>query len=200
MTARYIRTSSATQNNVRQLVKQHANEMLFIDVVSGAVPFSQREQGKALIQAIENGTVNYICTSSIDRLGRSSFDCQSTIHYFNTKEVTLKVDNLGIESFVDGKPNMMFKMITDVLSNVAQMERDSIKERQAEGIKIAVAQGKFKGRVKGSGATDREVLDKYKLVVKILNNHFDLSLRKVASISNVSLATVQKVKRILDNQ
>ncbi|QZK90684.1 recombinase family protein [Flavobacterium sp. CHNK8] len=198
MKARYIRVSSATQNTIRQTVNANKDEQVFIDVISGAVPFNERSEASKLIQAIENGLVTYISVEAIDRLGRNTFDIQSTIEYFNKMNITVKVDNLGLESLVNNKVNPTFKIISDVLANVSEMERTNSKERQAQGIKIAVAQGKFKGRVKGSGASDSEVLEKYKLVVKTLNNHSDLSLRKIASISNVSLATVQKVKKILD--
>jgi DNA invertase Pin-like site-specific DNA recombinase len=200
MKARYIRVSSATQNTIRQTVNANKDEQVFIDVVSGVVPFTERNESSKLIQAIENGLVNYVSVEAIDRLGRSTYEIQSTIEYFNKMNVTLKVDNLGIESLVNNKVNPTFKLISDVLANVSEMERTNSKERQAQGIKIAVAQGKFKGRVKGSGASDSEVLEKYKLVVKTLINHSDLSLRKIASISGVSLATVQKVKKILDKE
>lgn len=200
MKARYIRVSSATQNTIRQTVNANKDEQVFIDVVSGVVPFNERNESSKLIQAIEKGMVNYVSVEAIDRLGRNTYEIQSTIEYFNKMNVTLKVDNLGIESLVNNKVNPTFKLISDVLANVSEMERNNSKERQAQGIAIAVAQGKFKGRVKGSGASDSEVLEKYKVVVKTLNNHSDLSLRKVASISNVSLATVQKVKRIVDKQ
>ncbi|REH00908.1 recombinase family protein [Flavobacterium aquicola] len=197
MKARYIRVSSATQNTIRQTVNSHNDEQVFIDVISGAVPFAERPQALELIKAIEDGKVSYVSCEAVDRLGRTTYDIQKTIQYFNAKLVTLKVDNLGIESLVNNKVNPTFKLISDVLANVSEMERNNSKERQAQGIAIAVAQGKFKGRVKGSGASDSEVLEKYKVVVKTLNNHSDLSLRKIASISNVSLSTVQKVKGIL---
>jgi DNA invertase Pin-like site-specific DNA recombinase len=197
MKARYIRVSSATQNTIRQTVNANKDEQVFIDVVSGVVPFNERNESSKLIQAIESGLVNYVSVEAIDRLGRNTYEIQSTIEYFNKMNVTLKVDNLGIESLVNNKINPTFKLISDVLANVSEMERNNSKERQAQGIAIAVAQGKFKGRVKGSVASDSEVLEKYKLVVKTLNNHTDLSLRKIASISGVSLATVQKVNGIL---
>ncbi|MNQ29868.1 putative transposon DNA-invertase [compost metagenome] len=196
MQGRYIRVSSSTQSTARQL-KSTPNEKIYIDVISGAIAFNERPQANLLIQDIENGLITMLTVESIDRIGRDAYNIQSVINYLNSKGVNLKVDNLGIESFVNGKPNPIFKMITDVLANVSELTRNNIRESQAQGIKIAVLQGKFKGRVKGSGASDSGVLEKYKLVVKTLNNHSDLSLRKIASISGVSLATVQKVKGIL---
>jgi len=199
MKARYIRISYATQNTARQLIKSHPNEQLFIDVISGAIPFNERPQAAKLIEAIESGTINNLSVEAIDRLGRNAFDVQTTIEYLNTKGVNLRVENLGIESIVKGKPNSIFKLITDVLSNVAAMERESLKERQKQGIAIAVAQGKFKGRVKGSTTPDNVVLEQYKQVAKELKLQTN-SLRKIASICGVSLGTVQKVQTILRNR
>jgi DNA invertase Pin-like site-specific DNA recombinase len=197
MKGRYVRTSSTTQSNARQLQKQHPEEKIYIDVISGAIAFKERPAAKELIEEIEAGTIDYLTCESIDRIGRSAFDIQCTIQYLNDKGVTLKVENLGIESFVKDKPSPIFKMITDVLANVAELTRNNIREAQAQGIKIAVAEGKYKGRVKGSSASDDEVLIKYKGVVKAIKQHPDLSLRKIASIADVSLGTVQKVKGIL---
>lgn len=198
MKARYIRISSSTQNTIRQYQKQTPDELVYVDVISGAIPFNERPAAQELIKAIEDGIIDYLSCEAVDRLGRSAYDIQSTINYLNNKGVNLKIENLGVESFVKGKINSIFKMITDVLANVAQMEREASKERQAQGIAIALAQGKFKGRVKGSSIPESVVLGTYKNVVKELKLGGN-SLRKVAAICGVSLATVQKVKRIIDN-
>ncbi|WP_146106072.1 recombinase family protein [Apibacter adventoris] len=154
----------------------------------------EREKGKELLQDIETGSINYISVHSIDRLGRNLFDILSTLEVFNEKNITLKVDNLGIESLVNGKPNSAFKLIISVMANIAEMKQTML-ERQREGIKIAIAKGIYKGRVKGSKETDQHVLDKYKNVVKYLKQ--GQSLRNTAKLCNVSLGTVQKVKGIL---
>lgn len=127
-------------------------------------------------------------------MGRNLFDILSTLEVFNEKNITLKVDNLGIESLVNGKPNSAFKLIISVMANIAEMKQTML-ERQREGIKIAIAKGIYKGRVKGSKETDQQVLEKYKNVVKYLKQ--GQSLRNTAKLCNVSLGTVQKVKGIL---
>jgi len=198
MNARYIRVSSSTQNTIRQQ-KQTSDELVYIDVISGAVAFNERPEAKKLIEAIEAGTVDYLTVESIDRIGRDAFNIQSTIQYLNSKGVNLKVNNLGVESLVNGKVSMTFKMISDILANLSQMTRDNIREAQAQGIAIAVAKGRFRGRVKGSKTPDADVLIKYKNVVKELKLGTN-SLRKVATLSGVSLATVQKVKRIQESK
>lgn len=198
MKARYIRVSSSSQNTIRQQ-KMSPDELVYIDVISGAIAFNDRPEAKKLIEAIEAGTVDYLTVESIDRIGRDAFNIQSTIQYLNSKGVNLKVNNLGVESLVNGKVSMTFKMISDILANLSQMTRDNIREAQAQGIAIAVAQGKFRGRLKGSKTPETEVLIKYKNVAKELKLGTN-SLRKVATLSGVSLATVQKVKRILESK
>ena len=195
MKARYIRVSTGNQNTERQLVKKHPNEALFVDVISGAIPFKERPKGKELFDEIEKGAVNYISVHSVDRLGRNLFDILSTLEFFYENKVNLKVDNLGIESLVNEKPNHAFKLIISVMANIAEMERESLLERQREGIAIAKAKGTYKGRVKGSVESDKDVLERYKSVIKHLKN--GQSLRNTAKLCEISLGTVQKVKALL---
>lgn len=197
MKARYNRISTANQNLERQIAKQNAEEVLFNDVVSGSIAFSEREKGRELINQIEAGVVDFVSVASVDRLGRGLHDIINTLEYFNSKGVVLRVDNLGLESIVLGKVNPTFNLIISVMANVAQMERETLLERQKEGIAIAKAKGVYNGRVKGTTETAEEVLAKYKDVVKFLK--MGKSLRDVKSRCNVSLGTVQKVKQILSN-
>ena len=96
---------------------------------------------------------------------------------------------------INGKKNPTFDLIISVMANVAVMERETLLERQKEGIAIAKAKGTYKGRVRGSVESKDEVLAKYKPVVKLLKE--GMSLRKTAKLSEVSLGTVQKVKALI---
>lgn len=195
MKARYIRVSTIKQNEERQLVRQHTDEKVFIDKISGAVPFSERVQAKELLKGIEKGEINYLSVSSIDRLGRSTVNVLQTIEALTNSGVTLKVDNLGLESLINGKENPTFKLIVSVLANISEMERSTLRERQMEGIAEAKKKGAYKGREKGTIETNAEVLTRYKEVVKFLR--MSKSLRDISSRCEVSLGTVQKVKKIL---
>lgn len=193
METRYIRVSTANQNTQRQLVKAHPNEKLFIDVISGAVPFSKRPEAQKLLAEIQKRGVKVLNVSSIDRLGRNLVDILNTVELLNENKINLKVDNLGISSWANGKPSSAFKLIISVMANIAEMERETLLERQMEGIAIAKAQGKYKGRMKGAVESDEDFLSKYKEVVKYLKKGH--SLRDTARICGVSLGTVQKVKQ-----
>lgn len=195
MKARYNRISTANQNIERQLAKQNPNEFIYNDVISGSVPFAKRPQGLKLIEAINNDEVNYISVASIDRLGRNTLDILQTIELFNNKGITLKVDNLGIESMTKGKPNQVFNLIVSVMGNVATMERETLLERQREGIAIAKSKGVYRGRERGSVESSKVFLSKHPEVIKSLKK--GNSLRDTAKIAGCSLGTVQKVKKHL---
>ena len=194
MKARYIRISTPDQKLERQLVKQHPDEKLYIDIISGSIPFNERPEGLKLLKD-KDKELNYITVHAIDRLGRNLIDILTTLQHFDDNGIKLKVDNLGIESLVDGKPNPAFKLIISVLANIAEMERNTMLERQREGIEIAKVKGRYKGRVRGSKESTQEVLTKYPTVIKRLKE--GQSLRNTSKLCDVSLGTVQKVKGYL---
>jgi DNA invertase Pin-like site-specific DNA recombinase len=202
--ARYIRQSTKNQTNLRQLAKAHSDEELFIDIISGSIPFADRPEGKKLIEAIETGEINYVSFHAIDRAGRNTINVLQTLQYFFDKGVVVKIDNLGLESMINGKANPVFNLITTILSELSSLEKSSLLERQAEGIKQAKLKGVYKGRVEGTFDTPEQTLLKHKRVVKVLKTNPKLSLRQIAKLSTesdykVSANTVKKVKTLLDN-
>lgn len=195
--ARYIRVSTLKQNEERQLVRQHADETVFIDKISGAIPFTERPQAKELLNTVKRGEVNYISVSSIDRLGRSTLDVLQSIEAFTKAGVILKVDNLGLESLIAGKENPTFKLIVSVLANISEMERATLRERQLEGIAEAKKRGAYKGREKGTTESHEEVLAKYSNVVTYLKRSKN-SYVEIAKLCDCSKNTVQKVKKVME--
>jgi DNA invertase Pin-like site-specific DNA recombinase len=118
-----------------------------------------------------------------------------TIEKLTLAGVTLRVDNLGFESLINGKENPTFKLISSVLANISEMERTTLRERQLEGIAEAKKRGVYKGREKRTVETKEEVLGRYKEVVRYLR--MNKSLRDIASRCKISLDTVQKVKTMI---
>lgn len=197
MKARYVRVSSIKQNEERQLVRQHPDEKLFIDKISGSIPFGRRPEAQQLLDAVLRGEITYVSVSSIERLGRSTLDVLQTIDTFNQKGVVLKVDNLGLESLVSGKENPTFKLIVSVLANIGEMERQTLRERQLEGIQLAKLKGTYKGREKGTTETKEEVLAKYSTVVKHLSKN-SFTYKEIAKLCDCSKNTVIKVKKLVE--
>jgi DNA invertase Pin-like site-specific DNA recombinase len=197
MKARYIRVSSLTQNIARQLARQYKDEILYIDKISGAVQFSMRPEGIKLLEEIPGKKINYLSISSIDRIGRNTLDILQTIQKLHSYNVCLKVDNLGLESLLNGKESPTFKLIVSVLANVSEMERETMLERQKEGIAIAKANGVYKGREKNSYESTDKFLAKYQTVITYLKKSNSPSISDIAKICNCSKNTVLKVKNKL---
>lgn len=201
--ARYIRQSSKTQTNLRQLAKAHPDETLFIDIISGSIPFAERPEGKKLIEAVEAGLTNFITFHDLSRAGRSTIDVLTTLSYFQNKDVIVKIDNLGLESIVNGKINPIFNLITTVLSEINSLERSTLLERQAEGVFQAKLRNAYKGRMKGTTDTPEKTLENHKRTIKVLKSNPTLFLRDIAKLASdtdykVSANTVKKVKAILN--
>lgn len=192
---KYIRVSTEEQNTGRQEVNAKEFSKIYTDKVSGSVKFTERKEAKKLLADIEAGLVSEVHILSVDRIGRSIIDLLTTVEFFNQKSIKLFVENIGMYSLIDNKPNPSFNMIVSVLGNVAEMERNNMLERQRQGIEIAKANGTYKGRLYGTRMTDEEVLSKYKIVVRELKN--GESLRRASKIGGCSLGTAQKIQRLI---
>lgn len=193
MKAKYIRVSTNNQNIERQ-EKTNADK-IFIDKISGIVEFNQRPQAKQLIKEVLNGRITEVEIHSIDRLGRNHYDIATTLKFFEENHVNVIISNLGVTSMIDGKKNPVFSLIANILGVLSEQERENLRERQTEGIEIAKLKGVYKGRTNGSTETSDQFLKKYQPVIKDLNKG-KYSLREIAKLNSVSLATVQKVKKI----
>lgn len=192
---KYIRVSTLDQNTGRQETNAKDFSKIYIDKISGSIQFTERREAKKLLTDIEDGTVSEVHISSIDRLGRNIIDILTMVEFFNQKSIRLFVENIGMYSLIDNKPNPSFKMIVSVLGNVAEMERTNMLERQRQGIELAKAKGTYKGRLYGTRMNDDEVLAKYKVVVRELKN--GESLRRSSKIGGCSLGTAQKIQKLL---
>jgi len=197
MKARYIRVSTINQKVGRQLEKQYSDEKIYIDKISGSIPFAKRPFAMELLKDIKRKEIQYISVSSIDRLGRNTLDVLQTIEKFHQDKICLKVDNLGLESWIEGKENPTFKLIISVLANISEMERNSLLERQQEGIAIAKAKGTYKGRLKNTTESTEQFLSKYSGVVNYLNKKNPPTIIEIAKLTDCSKNTVQKVKKYL---
>lgn len=149
----YIRVSSKTQSIDRQLDEilksnvKHKN--IYIDKQSGK-DFN-REQYLRLKKKLKNGDL--VLVKSIDRLGRNYQMIIDEWGYI-TKDIgaDIKVLDMPLLDTRLQPENLVGKFISDivlqVLSFVAENERDNIKQRQSEGIRLAKEKGVHMGRPK----------------------------------------------------
>ena len=193
MKATYIRVSSLSQNTARQEVNITGKS--FTDKCSGAIPFDKRPSGAKLLKMIESREVTELHVHAIDRLGRNAFDIASTLEILKTVGCQLEVHSLGLKMLINGKENPAFAMVAAVLGQVSQMERDSIKEKQAEGITIAKATGVYQERVtRGKVSTDKK-LKEHADIVELLND--GKTIRRTAELTKKGISTVQRIKKLL---
>ena len=146
----YVRVSSADQNEDRQMRAMQELEIpaahIYMDKLSGK-DFN-RPAYKALTDKLRPGDLLYI--KSIDRLGRNYEEIQNQWKIL-TKErgVDIAVIDMPLLDTRNGKDlvgTFLADIVLQILSFVAQNERDNIKNRQAEGIKAARARGVRFGR------------------------------------------------------
>lgn len=146
----YIRVSSIDQNESRQLLALHDagvdDKCIHIDKQSGK-DFN-RPQYKKLVKKLKPGDLLYIL--SIDRLGRNYMEIQNQWRIL-TKEkgVDICVLDMPLLDTRQGKDLMgtfIADLVLQILSFVAQSERENIRKRQEQGIAAAKARGVRFGR------------------------------------------------------
>lgn len=146
----YARVSSQDQNEERQLIalreKLVAPGHIYIDKQSGKD--FDRPQYRKLVRRLKPGDLLYIL--SIDRLGRNYEEILRQWRAL-TKEigVDICVIDMPLLDTRNGKDLMgtfIADLVLQILSFVAQNERESIRKRQAEGIAAARARGVHLGR------------------------------------------------------
>lgn len=138
----YARVSTKEQNEARQLesLKAAGCTRLYIDKVSGAT--TERPELQRMLSELEQGDT--IVIHELSRLSRSTKDLIDLVD-------TLKEKGVGLRSVTDSwldlsENNPMSEFMFTIFSGLAQYERKLIKQRQEEGIAIAKANGKYKGK------------------------------------------------------
>ena len=148
----YARVSSREQNLDRQLMafqKMGASERDMI---------TDKESGKNLdrpgYQALKNAMLrrgDTLVIKSLDRLSRNKADIKNELEYFKANGIRLKVIDLPttMMDLPEGQEwvfEMVNNILIEVLGSIAEQERMTIRQRQAEGIAAAKARGKHLGR------------------------------------------------------
>ena len=147
----YVRVSSITQNIDRQMEEMHKwglrDKYIYVDKQSG----KDFERPNYQIMKKKLKPNDLLIIKSIDRLGRN-YEMIIKEWQELTKEINcdiVVIDFPLLDTRVDAE-NLVGKFISDivlqVLSFVAQNERENIRQRQAEGIRIAKEKGIHMGR------------------------------------------------------
>ena len=191
----YVRVSSVEQNEDRQLIALEnvgvAKRNIFIDKQSGKN--FERPKYKRLVKKLKPGDLLYI--QSIDRLGRNYIEIQEQWRFLTKDKgvdiVVLDMPLLDTRSGKDLLGTFIADLVLQILSFVAQTEREHIRERQAQGIAAAKDRGvKFGRPAKELPPNFYSVLEKWQ--------RQELSGREAARECNMSATTfLKKAKQYL---
>ena len=136
MNVAYIRVSTIEQNTTRQYedLKKFKIDKFFEEKASGKS--TNRPILKEMLQFVRDGDTLYI--ESFSRLARNTKDLLDIIEQLKKKNVKI----------ISEKDTPTGKMMITMIGAIATFERELILERQREGIALAKAAGKYKGRKK----------------------------------------------------
>lgn len=139
----YSRVSTIEQNEARQIAMAKdlgiEERYIFLDKQSGKD--TNRKEYQRMMNFVREGDILYV--ESISRIARNTRDLLNIVEELQSK---------GVE-FVSLKENIdtqtpQGKFMLTVFGAMAELEREQILQRQAEGIAIAKAEGKYKGKPK----------------------------------------------------
>jgi len=137
----YSRVSTFDQNSEQQgamLLKKYKADVVIEEKASGKN--MERPLLIKLLSDLKAGDT--LITYSVCRIGRNAVDVLGVVEDLKEKGVHLIIDTLGNTDLC----SPMGKMMLTMLAGMAEMERETMLERQRIGIERAKAEGRYKGR------------------------------------------------------
>ncbi|MBI0108055.1 recombinase family protein [Lactobacillus sp. W8089] len=192
----YARVSSKDQNLALQIeaLTKAGCKRIFQEKQSGK-NIQDRPELNKLLDIIHEEDI--VVVLSLDRLSRNSEDIKILLSQIERKGATF--DILDFPSFAGVEDlnlrRLLNNLFIDLMSYTAEHERAKIRERQAEGIKLAKDRGAFIGKQieYGPNASNPQKRAIYHAIVKSLQ--LGESISYIARINNVSRSTVYRIKR-----
>ena len=192
----YARVSSKDQNLARQIeaLTQAGCKRIFQEKQSGK-NIQDRPELNKLLKTIHEEDI--VVVLSLDRLSRNSTDIKILLSQIERKGATFDILDLPSFSGVEdlNLRRLLNNLVIDLMSYIAEHERAKIRERQAEGIKLAKERGAFIGKQLeyGPNAANPQKRAIYHAIVKSLQ--LGESISYIARMNNVSRSTVYRIKR-----
>lgn len=199
----YARISTQTQQadvQTTEFKKQQGynSENVFIDKVSGGIPFLERKMACVLFDKMTSiqGQKTLI-VYSWDRIGRSLIGILQTVQLLSENQINIRSIKEGFDTLLsNGKPNPISLIMVSMLSSLAQLNREIINDRCKDGIAARKARpGGYVGRKLGSTQTDVRLLERHLIVQKKLLK--GLTIREINEITKKSTATIIKIKKVM---
>ena len=200
----YARVSSTgeRQSTSRQVADltdyANRNGLEVVEVYEEHISGAKRNAERAVLAecinyAVSNG-VKVVLFSELSRCGRAVWEVLDTIRTLKDNGINAYFQKEGLSLFgPNGKENPYLAVMVSVLGVCAQMERENIAYRLNSGRKLAIERGVKMGRRVGSVKTREQKQEEYNKVIRSLRA--GKSVRDTAKICEVSVSTVQRVKK-----
>lgn len=200
----YARVSSTTdrQNTDRQVEDLTKYAQLndyevvgtYEEHISGA---KKNEERAVLCECLDyciSNKVHTLLISELSRLGRNVDEVLANVKRCKDEGLNIYFQKENLNIFQsDGTKNPFLNIFISVLGTCAEMERENIKFRLNSGRQKYISEGGRLGRRVGSRKSEDKKREEYAEVLKLLRQ--DYPMRKVAKLTDVSLSTVQRLKK-----
>lgn len=164
----------------------------FAEKVSGAKRNAERIELLKMVEYVEANNIDKVVVTELSRLGRDTLQVLEVIELFNSKGISLYIQNYNIETLTnDGKVNPMSQFLITILAEVARMERKTIKERMDSGYQNFRANGGVVGRKQGYRKSNEAMKEEYAEEIRLLKRGY--SLRNVCKLTGTSVNTLRKL-------
>lgn len=191
----YARVSTKDQNLARQIEALTAAgcKKIYQEKQSGK-SIGDRPELNKLIDTIHEEDI--VVVMSLDRLSRNSTDIKNLLNQIEKKGATFDILDLpsfaGVEDLNLRK--LLNNLVIDLMTYTAENERAKIRERQAEGIKLARKRGAFIGKQieYGPHASDPQKRAIYHSIVRSLKAGEPIA--NIARLNNVGRTTVYRIR------
>ena len=203
----YTRVSTAIQEYDRQLreLREYAARQNyevveeFSEKISGAKKVEERQALMNLLAYTDSHKVDKVLIYECSRLSRRAVDFLTVIENLTAKKISVFILQNGLETLLDnGTPNPIAQLVLGILAQFNSMERSLIRSRMESGYNhYRLNNGKV-GRKEGYRKTDEQMKADYPREIQLLKK--GLSLRNIQAITNTSINTLRKLKKMLDSK
>lgn len=192
----YIRVSSKDQNENRQIEAMREKGLndrdIFIDKQSGKD--FERINYQTLKRVLRKGDILYV--QSLDRFGRNKdeilYEWNDITKNICADIIIIDMPLLDTTQYKDKMGTFIADLVLQILSWIAQDERERIRKRQREGIEVALKNGVKFGRPKV------EITDEFIQIYKQWKNK-EISAVTAMQLANIKKTTFYKLVKKMEN-
>ncbi len=167
---------------------------IYEEHISGAKTNKERKVLTDCLNDAKENRIDIILFSELSRCGRAIWEVLETIKDCADHHINLHFQKEGLTLLrEDGKVDSIMAIYISCLGWAAEKERENIYFRLHQGRELAKSKGVKMGRPQGSVKSREQKEQEYAKVIKLLRK--GESMRNVAKICDVSLSSVQRVKK-----